>query len=396
MGEHAKRSPSASSRWLTCTASLEAELGLPDETSEAAEEGTRAHELLERAIKARTDPVILEPDHPAAKDVKKCYDLVAALLDNPEYTVMSEVVVKLSDDCWGTVDLTVLHKNNIWIIDYKHGKGVVVEPDHPQFLIYGKGAMREFGWMLPGPVEEVTRTVVQPRIIHSKGIIRDLVCSGAELEAEYQERVQPTMDALDRGETRFVPSEEACRWCKVKNSPNGCDALQKVALAKVQSYFSDNTAILNVHKPSAVKDMTLELISAILDGKKLLNIFLGAVEKRARELSMEGHKIPGYKLVNGKANRVFTKKGAELEEFLIKELKLKKSQIYSQKLLGIPGLEKLIDPTKRGGKKKQELLESIITKPEGKPTLVKDDAPGTPIIESMFGEVKQEDDDPLA
>ena len=44
---HALLSPSSSHRWLKCPASVALSKDMPDETSEYAEEGTKAHRLAE-------------------------------------------------------------------------------------------------------------------------------------------------------------------------------------------------------------------------------------------------------------------------------------------------------------------------------------------------------------
>lgn len=48
---HAVLSPSSASRWIACTPSSRFTEGYPDETSAAAEEGTRAHEIAEQVLR---------------------------------------------------------------------------------------------------------------------------------------------------------------------------------------------------------------------------------------------------------------------------------------------------------------------------------------------------------
>ena len=49
--DHALLSASGAHRWLYCTPSARLEEGFPDTTSEAAAEGTLAHELAELKVK---------------------------------------------------------------------------------------------------------------------------------------------------------------------------------------------------------------------------------------------------------------------------------------------------------------------------------------------------------
>ena len=51
MGAHSVFGPSGSVKWLNCPGSINAEKGIPDTTSEFAQEGTDAHELSEICLK---------------------------------------------------------------------------------------------------------------------------------------------------------------------------------------------------------------------------------------------------------------------------------------------------------------------------------------------------------
>ena len=53
---HARLAPSAAKRWMNCPASVRATEDLPDSTSEAAAEGTAAHELCSHCLMTGDDP----------------------------------------------------------------------------------------------------------------------------------------------------------------------------------------------------------------------------------------------------------------------------------------------------------------------------------------------------
>ena len=53
MSEHARLSPSGADRWIACAASVNGSELYPDQSSEAAEEGTRAHNAMEAALRMR-------------------------------------------------------------------------------------------------------------------------------------------------------------------------------------------------------------------------------------------------------------------------------------------------------------------------------------------------------
>lgn len=80
MAKHAFLSASGAAAWMRCEAKVWRERGLPDETSPYAEEGTKAHALLELAIKANA-PAATFRDYPADMlyEVQKTLDLVEEL-----------------------------------------------------------------------------------------------------------------------------------------------------------------------------------------------------------------------------------------------------------------------------------------------------------------------------
>ena len=81
-----------------------------------------------------------------------------------------------------------------------------------------------------------------------------------------------------------------------------------------------------------------------------------------REMRSGGHAYPGFKVVAGRANRRFTDDAA-----VAARVKKAGKDPYEQKLLGVTALEKLL-----GKKAFADLLSDLVTRPEGKPTLVPD------------------------
>ena len=61
MSGHAKLSPSAAARWMSCTASAALEASLPEQTTTFAQEGTNAHQVAEYAARQAVGlPLLLE------------------------------------------------------------------------------------------------------------------------------------------------------------------------------------------------------------------------------------------------------------------------------------------------------------------------------------------------
>lgn len=400
MGEHAKLSPSAAGRWMVCTLApwIEGALPEPPESPYAAE-GTEAHTLLEAAIKKKTRPSELLPNHAACKDVDQAYDLVAPALNNPSYTVLSETRVDLHPSCWGTADAIILGRGVLTIIDYKHGRGVLVEVPSIQLEIYAAAALKSLGWMAEEPITKVTTVIVQSRAEHPDGPVRSASYSVEEIIARGEE-VSAIADLIEAGgdNLKLVPTEKGCKWCRASGS---CKAQAEARLADAKALFTPcNPGAATPAKvvPSgfdvAGNTMSLTDKLVVFEAAGAVKDFLNAVEADLLARMLAGEKVTGKKVVAGRSNRKWAKDDEEIIKALTSELKLKKAEIMVEKLAGIPAIEKLIDPEARNGKKKVEILKTLITKPEGNPTIV-NESDKRPALTGHFTKV-EESADPLA
>ena len=89
--------------------------------------------------------------------------------------------------------------------------------------------------------------------------------------------------------------------------------------------------------------------------------WISDVKEYALSEALKGVKYPGFKVVEGKANRKYTD-----EEAVAKEVQKLGIDPYDHKLKSITEMTKLL------GKEKFKVLDGYIIKPQGKPTLVPD------------------------
>jgi hypothetical protein len=73
--------------------------------------------------------------------------------------------------------------------------------------------------------------------------------------------------------------------------------------------------------------------------------------------------VPGYKMVEGRSNRKYSDQDAVAAKLV--EAGIPEEVIYERSLLGITAMEKAV-----GKKVFAQVLDGLIVKPEGKPTLV--------------------------
>jgi RecB family exonuclease len=352
---------------MACTKSVEMEEGLPDKTSVYADEGTEAHDLLEKAILAKTKPSKLDAKHPAAQHADVAYDYIAKRMGDPRYVVIAESKVSLTEDIYGTADIIVLDQKacNIEVIDYKHGMGKMVEPDCLQLMIYGAAAVQNFAWMMDSPVKTVTTTIVQPRKAHDEGPVRSVSYTiGAITDGAEQAIIKA--NEIKKGDTEFSPSESACQWCKAKAD---CPAFAEKALESIGAYFTP-VGCLEVPTKDDALVLSAEKKGAVLKARGLIKSFLAAIEDDVEQTILAGGSVPGFKLVAGRSNRAWAEDEEAIIEFCKKDLKMKVGEFTKQTLLGPAPIEKHIKNLQRGGKAKMELFNAKVVKPEGKPTIV--------------------------
>jgi hypothetical protein len=374
---HAKLSPSASDRWTVCTASVEACEGLPDISGPAAMEGTFAHAFYEACINAKTDPLKMEYKFDGYENEEKemrrymqlAYDHVRPALESEKTVVLSEAKVTIDPYCWGTADVIIIDGSGLEIVDLKYGTQPV-PANSTQILVYAIGALHDFGWMADSDLETVTRTIIQPRANDDLGPVRSITVSVEELEKEFSERVYPALEAVRSGNTQFVASEKGCRWCKKKDTLEGCDAFTQQTLAATNSYFNDETQLAVPH-PDEVDTYSAKQVDEILNNRKMLSMLINSVEERAKLLIQNGVDLPNHKMVEGRISRKWRLETEEdTLQFLTKDLKLKKGECFTQKILSPAQAEKMVDVNARNGKKKMEMLQEQIVAVSGAPVLV--------------------------
>lgn len=386
MGNHSKYSPSAVDRWAVCTKSIEACEGLPEQESVYADEGTAAHERLALAITTGVAPPKEDTELHFAYMVG-----VYPWLQREKVLVFSEVPVVVSPECYGTADVVAIDNELgvLHVADLKWGQGVTVEADCGQLKVYLCAARKTLAIYFDKPIDRFVATVIQPRKPHAKGLVRSVEYTGAELDA-FEADLLATIAKIESGDTRLTPTEKACRWCRAKTGDPArgigpCKAVASLALEAVRAQFSpiDKDGVVGMALPpkSVVATLSHAEIGAILNARPLIEDFLNAVEAAAQSVLMAGGKIPELKIVHGKANRKWAIDDEnELVKILMDEIKLKRADIFQEKLKGIPAIEKMVDPAARNGKKKAERLKALITKPDGKPVIVPESDPREAIV----------------
>jgi hypothetical protein len=368
---HALLGASSASRWLTCTPSarLEESLNLPEESSVFAEEGTFAHELSELEIRYSLDFIGLE-DYVSAKNaarlsahyseemVEETDKYVAFVLDawkeakglDPFAEILIEDKQDLTpwiEEGFGTNDVVIISLKTLTVIDLKFGKGLKVSAkDNPQLMLYALGALDKHGFAYD--IEDVRLVIHQPRL----GGVSEFTLKALALEAWGDKFVKPRAALAFEGAGEFKPGEH-CRFCKASSV---CRALAEENLALAKFDF-EAPALLEEAELAEIFDKAAGFV-------KWINSVTDYVQKQA----LAGNVLPGYKLVEGRANRVITDELAVKSKLRGEGFKI--DEILNTKLKGLGDLEKLL-----GKVDFEKLVGPFVIKPAGKPTLVTADDP---------------------
>ena len=368
--KHALLSASSASRWLVCTAAPRFEEGLPESTSEYAEEGRLAHAIGELKVTKKCTPMStrtyntrlnkLKKDPLYTPEMDKTTDLYLehiteqVMAYDTAPTVAVEVQVDFSDyvpEGFGTCDCCIIGGDLLSIVDYKHGKGVPVSAvGNPQMRLYALGALKRYAPVFGDTIKRVRMTIDQPRL-------DSYTTDGITVEElrSWGESIKPIAQKAFSGLGEFVPGDH-CRFCRGK--------AQCRARANVNTALEDSKDCVPAGKQpqGEGKVLTDAEIGDLLERGKLLVQWYKDLEAYATEALLAGKEIPGWKLVAGRSNRTFADQDAAIQAAIAAGYD--EALVYDRKPKTLTELEKLM-----GKAEFAEKIGSFVYKPPGKPTL---------------------------
>lgn len=352
--KHALLSASSAYRWLACPPSALLSAKYEDTSSSYAQEGTAAHALAEykvlKALGRKADDPTENLDYfneemDEATDAYAGYVLeqvAEAKKATTDPIVLVEQRVDFSTyvpDGFGTADALIIADDKLSITDLKYGRGVLVEADHnPQLMCYALGAYEMFSALYD--IETVSMTIFQPR----RDNVSVFEMKASDLLDWAENTLKPKAELAAEGKGDFTAGEH-CRFCKAKAD---CRARAEANLALARYDFA---------LPPTLTDADIEAILPLLDE---LTSWAEDIKAYALTRAVAGKEWYGYKLVAGRSNRKYVN-----EDAVAKKVSDAGFNPYEEKLLGITAMTKLL-----GKNRFEELLSSLIEKPQGKPTLV--------------------------
>ena len=361
--QHAILSASSSHKWLVCTPSARLEEQFPNRTSSYMEEGTLAHEIAE--FKVRN--YFLEPIPKATytrrlnkfkkeehfdiemlthTDTYLEYIKGEAMRTNTRPFIAVEQKVDFSKyvpEGFGTVDCILISGDTLQVIDFKYGKGVMVDAEeNPQMKLYALGVLEQYGMFYP--VQKIKLSIVQPRL----DSISEFETTLEKLLDWGNNTVKPQADKAFMGLGDYVQGAH-CKFCKAKGA---CE-------------FRANENIKGIDAiPKSNGLLTSEQVGEFLTKTDGVEQWIKDLKSYALEELLKGKDIPGWKAVEGKSNRKLVNVDKAFE--ILEANGYNQAILYEKKPLTLTQLEKVVGKTKL-----TQAIGDYIEKPKGAPTLAK-------------------------
>ena len=329
MAKHAPLGASSFYRAQACPASVLMSEGMPNESSPAAEKGTRSHKVAECEIDfelgrgtlgalelAKASLIeILDPSEISSYEDAIGVDVDWTLTNfcpNEGDILVLERRVSLAPlrppiEMFGTVDRCILKpkRRMAKVGDAKYGVQYVDHVDNSQTKYYGLGALFEFGEEYP--IDVVETTIIQPRLWQ-----QDLCAPRSDIYTAAELRVDFAAEALRVAHAVLDPNApivagDHCQFCPARPR---CPAQAEMALTLAQDEFGE-APMFDPRLISAAQAL------ALLDRAEQIEGYIGAVRGWAHSRLSKGEVVPGWMLKPKRPTRVMNTTEAEFVEKMI-------------------------------------------------------------------------------
>lgn len=371
---HAILPPSAAHRWAVCTPSARIEEQLPDTTSEAAAEGTVAHEMCEVKLRGYYYTPEMTPKKKTAaltkirkKELYKpemegytdtYLDVIKEITTGMDNTPVVKIEEKVDLTEWvpegfGLIDCLIIGSDKLVVCDFKYGKGVKVDvTDNHQLMLYALGAYRAYNMIYD--IQKIELVIIQPRIDH---IDKCMVMPAYLLN--WGEDIRKRAQMAWAGEGKFNPGEKQCRFCKAK------------ATCKARADYNVRLAFSDPVNPKTDKP-AISLAAALIPNDRIgeylklgmdVAAWVDDLKAHALSESLAGRPVAGWKAVEGRQLRTWSDQEQAFEA--LKAGGVPEAMLWERKPLTLAKVEETV-----GKKQFNDIAGKFVVKQPGKPTLV--------------------------
>jgi hypothetical protein len=381
MTEHAELGASSSARWMACPGSVPlARPYLGGPASSYAAEGTVAHTIAQAALTKQPLPPIGALVTVDGHDVLVTEEMLDAV--NEYLGIVQPLLTKAQDggveirvhissvpptaECYGTADFVAIIGRKLFIVDLKYGKGVHVSvANNSQALFYALAVVETLH--LDGLIDEIEITICQPRIdgAERQSWTIDII----DLWMWRDGKLVPAVQRILDGDTSLQDGS----WCRFCPALAICPLKHELAMQAAEQAFD---AVTETDFPNS-PDLSSIQIAERLQLALRLEDWIDKLKEHAALMIHRGEDVPGFKLVEGRSNRKWAGEDVDILHELVERGKFTPQdaeRFYKPPELQSPaGIEKTLK--RMGRTQTQFLLNGLINKPAGKPSLVPADDP---------------------
>lgn len=278
-------------RWTKCPASPRLTRACPDNTSDAAREGTCAAWIADRIISGGATSVAdfegeTHPNGwPVDDEMMRHVDRYLSDTSDIRARISEGTVALWNGLCVGHFDLAGwLDDSTLAIVDLKYGHGVV-SVDTPQLELYAIGLLPVVEW------ERVRLSIYQPRSAHPDGIFRHRWMTRDQVEARSAELLARALETL-QPDSLAIPGDH-CAYCP--------------AAATCQALAATNYRAFDTMTSRDVHSLDADALATELDfldrAESLLSARATAIRAEAQTRMNAGERIPGWVQRSGKSTR---------------------------------------------------------------------------------------------
>lgn len=316
---HSKFSPSSADRWWGgCSYSIGASVGIVEESSIYAVEGTLAHSVCEAVFRQKEIglpiPMDLTFSMLALKDrgdemmgaAEEYYEVCRYWMDNKDlvgdilwYGQERAIPVYPEKSCYGTGDFVIVGTKSSVVIDFKYGRKNV-NADSKQLKVYAAGIARHLDGI---PDDYKFHAVIfQPRVGNA---VKEVTYSKQQMYADLGTIWQSLIQAEKKD---LEPVEGShCFWCPAKRTTDlkkRCQLILnkplKVAQENFAKFMADSNLMPDTVEKKVKRDEAIIKLMALLPA--IEDIVSQSMEDFKRRLEAGEH-IPGVILKEKLGNR---------------------------------------------------------------------------------------------
>jgi len=283
---------SKAERWLSCPGSVNRSRGIPDAPGDAAQRGSRIHDLCQLIADKKEPPPEADGEELAlaialVRHGEALASHYGATSDTPSATEIPQDVSCLGIERDGHIDRLWILEDKVIVLDYKTGKVQVNAEQNPQLAGYAVAAAEECG------VSSAVCIIVQPDM--DDGAIHGSAWEMDEDELSAWKALLRTGKRIAEKSTALVPGSH-CRYCPA--APE-CEARAGIMHQVLSTAQADIYTLLE-----GMDDLQRgDLIARLTEGIAWATALLDATKEH---LQVTGLQATGYKWKKGASTRIWS------------------------------------------------------------------------------------------